>query len=451
MGGAPWLAEGVGRPGGTAVQAMGAHAAGGIEVACVMQVRLGHLIHCDNGKCSTIEEMHRQVSGQKPLLASAVRIRQRTHQPYRPSFCTRCTRPALVLQSRSFGWFELVEESQATAKRCSLQPPDTMPRFLCLLALAALLLAAPARSQQSNGASTASDGSSAPIQELPPFSRVEACVPFNVLVQPSSSGQGPAYGLQVEAETQAANAIQGTVQDDTLQLQTGSFTTTQPIKVREGQGNLYVQQSAARTLVQDGRCCSAGVIRVIRVPARLPPPPPQVVVYLPASQLAALDLLGFGGNVYVNEGSFALLLHSFFTGGSGLPVTGTSLQLGPPSAPAGIVTLPAPTAVRFTFSSAACPAAAIPCRLQPQHLCPARRQRLGQRLPVQHDRRQRQRADRQVHRRRSPQLLPRTKTTAPPCSTRSLPPPLRAPYQVHLMLPLSHVPCDFPAAPVRWC
>lgn len=56
-------------------------------------------------------------------------------------------------------------------------------------------------------------------------------MPFNVLVSPSGGASGvPAYGLQVDAEQAVASAIKGSVSGDTLQLETGGFQTSQPIK-----------------------------------------------------------------------------------------------------------------------------------------------------------------------------------------------------------------------------
>jgi nitrous oxide reductase accessory protein NosL len=101
-----------------------------------------------------------------------------------------------------------------------------MCRALFALVCAATLLVASDCQQQ------ASDNAAVPIQELPSFSTVQACVPFNILIEPSGTSGGVAYGLQVEAEPQVASAIKATVGGDTLRLETGSFITRQPIKVR---------------------------------------------------------------------------------------------------------------------------------------------------------------------------------------------------------------------------
>ncbi|KAI3436574.1 hypothetical protein D9Q98_005990 [Chlorella vulgaris] len=143
-----------------------------------------------------------------------------------------------------------------------------MCRALFALVCAAALLVASDCQQQ------ASDNAAVPIQELPSFSTVQACVPFNILIEPSGTSSGVAYGLQVEAEPQVASAIKATVGGDTLRLETGSFITRQPIKA---------------------------------------------VVYLPADRLLALDMLGFGANAYIAEGfrpsNFSLRLSSG-TGGA---------------------------------------------------------------------------------------------------------------------------------------
>lgn len=107
---------------------------------------------------------------------------------------------------------------------CSPSPTATMQtRSLLLLAsLAAALGAAAAQ---------------APVRELPPFSRVQLCVPFNVLVSPST--RPPAYGIQVEADPAVAAALTAAVSGGTLQLESGGFSTPSPIQVQGGvQGEL---------------------------------------------------------------------------------------------------------------------------------------------------------------------------------------------------------------------
>lgn len=92
--------------------------------------------------------------------------------------------------------------------------------FACLLALA---LGAPLTAGQEQG--------QAPVQDLPPFSRVQVCTPFNVLVSPPPSGEASVqYGIQVDAEAAVSQAIRATVADDALLLETGPFATSQPIK-----------------------------------------------------------------------------------------------------------------------------------------------------------------------------------------------------------------------------
>lgn len=97
-------------------------------------------------------------------------------------------------------------------------------RALCLLACTAALVLGLAHAQQP------ADSSTAPIQELPAFSRLQACVPFNVLVQPSLA-DGPAYGLQVDAAPEVEQALSAIVQGEALLLETDSFVTQEPIKV----------------------------------------------------------------------------------------------------------------------------------------------------------------------------------------------------------------------------
>ena len=64
---------------------------------------------------------------------------------------------------------------------------------------------------------------------LDPFSRVALCVPFTVLVQPSS-----AYQLTVDAETAVQQAVSVLIDGDTLILESSAFTTHQQIKVTVG-------------------------------------------------------------------------------------------------------------------------------------------------------------------------------------------------------------------------
>ncbi|KAL4440661.1 hypothetical protein ABPG77_000370 [Micractinium sp. CCAP 211/92] len=123
-----------------------------------------------------------------------------------------------------------------------------MTRLIALLtACAACLVPVLVAGQQDSGG--------VPIQQLPQFSVIQACVPFNVLVSPSRGN--PDYGLQVSAEPAVSDAIRWTVSNGTLALETGGFVTSQPIKV---------------------------------------------VVYLPADQFAELDHLGQLSNVYVADG-----------------------------------------------------------------------------------------------------------------------------------------------------
>ena len=61
---------------------------------------------------------------------------------------------------------------------------------------------------------------------LPEFSTITSCVPFNVLVQP-----GDNYTLSVDADEGAAKAISARVAGGQLYLETGAFTTQNPIRV----------------------------------------------------------------------------------------------------------------------------------------------------------------------------------------------------------------------------
>lgn len=63
---------------------------------------------------------------------------------------------------------------------------------------------------------------------LQPFTDVQVCVPFNVAIQP-----GPSYAVQIAAEQAVKDVFQAAVANGgVLQLQTsGGFTTSQPIQV----------------------------------------------------------------------------------------------------------------------------------------------------------------------------------------------------------------------------
>lgn len=62
---------------------------------------------------------------------------------------------------------------------------------------------------------------------LPPFTHVEACVPFSVKLAP-----GPRHSVQLEAERAVQEAFNATVSSGTLKLTTTApFRSTQPIRL----------------------------------------------------------------------------------------------------------------------------------------------------------------------------------------------------------------------------
>jgi hypothetical protein len=90
---------------------------------------------------------------------------------------------------------------------------------------------APASEPQAAAPAPGPSGGAAQVQTraLDPFSRVALCVPFTVLVQPSS-----AYQLTVDAETAVQQAVSVLIDGDTLILESSAFTTQQQIKVTVG-------------------------------------------------------------------------------------------------------------------------------------------------------------------------------------------------------------------------
>lgn len=65
-------------------------------------------------------------------------------------------------------------------------------------------------------------------QTLPEFSTINLCVPFTVAISPGSN-----YALQVQADQEVANSIQGSVQGGALSLETtgAGFMSGSPIQV----------------------------------------------------------------------------------------------------------------------------------------------------------------------------------------------------------------------------
>lgn len=64
---------------------------------------------------------------------------------------------------------------------------------------------------------------------LDPFTRVALCVPFTVLVQPSTG-----YQVTIEAESAVREAVTALIDGNTLILEASAFTTQQQIKVTVG-------------------------------------------------------------------------------------------------------------------------------------------------------------------------------------------------------------------------
>lgn len=74
-------------------------------------------------------------------------------------------------------------------------------------------------------------GQQAPVRELPAFTDIKTCVPFNVLI--AKPDGGPDYGLQVDGEAAVAAAVSANVSGGTVLLESGPFSTQEPIKASE--------------------------------------------------------------------------------------------------------------------------------------------------------------------------------------------------------------------------
>ena len=73
---------------------------------------------------------------------------------------------------------------------------------------------------------------SAVTVQLPTFSRIQVCAPFNLVVAPNAS-----YSISAVAESQVLEAISATVRNGTLDIETTkSFATQAPIKVQASLG-----------------------------------------------------------------------------------------------------------------------------------------------------------------------------------------------------------------------
>ena len=73
---------------------------------------------------------------------------------------------------------------------------------------------------------------SAVTVQLPTFSRIQVCAPFNLVVAPNAS-----YSISAVAESQVLEAISATVSNGTLDIETiKSFETKAPIKVQASLG-----------------------------------------------------------------------------------------------------------------------------------------------------------------------------------------------------------------------
>lgn len=107
------------------------------------------------------------------------------------------------------------------------------------LACTCLLLASPAAAQVTFAAGSeeaAAPGPSPAVSavtlQLPTFSRIQVCAPFNIVVAPNAS-----YSISAVAESQVLGAISATVRNGTLDIETTkSFETQAPIKVQASLG-----------------------------------------------------------------------------------------------------------------------------------------------------------------------------------------------------------------------
>jgi hypothetical protein len=86
----------------------------------------------------------------------------------------------------------------------------------------------------------------APVaKSVPAFNTVRICVPFNVLISPSSGADQ--YQVVLDADSSVGQALQASVSNDVLSLGvSGSFQTSNPIKltVRRGRSCLVMLSCA---------------------------------------------------------------------------------------------------------------------------------------------------------------------------------------------------------------
>ncbi|KAK9865682.1 hypothetical protein WJX84_000242 [Apatococcus fuscideae] len=103
---------------------------------------------------------------------------------------------------------------------------------LALASLLAMLLASSARSQATAPAPAPVSALEGPFVEediqLEPFTGVQICLPYNVLIAPSDGN----YSISMEASLDVLAGLTAKVTDGTLQLETDAdFVTDQPIKL----------------------------------------------------------------------------------------------------------------------------------------------------------------------------------------------------------------------------
>jgi hypothetical protein len=76
------------------------------------------------------------------------------------------------------------------------------------------------------------DAQTAETRTLPPFTSVQVCTPYNVLIQPGTGANANAYQLVLDADPAVRTATKATVTNGVLALESsGTFQTSNPIKI----------------------------------------------------------------------------------------------------------------------------------------------------------------------------------------------------------------------------
>lgn len=98
--------------------------------------------------------------------------------------------------------------------------------FVGVVALSCFFLGSQAQEIDTGGANNPEESLSVSI-DVDPFTSVQVCTPFNILVAPSSGN----YSLEATADPSVLAALSAAVFNGTLQIETqGTFSTNQTIQ-----------------------------------------------------------------------------------------------------------------------------------------------------------------------------------------------------------------------------